>query len=83
MDSVTTINIDPALSFLGIVNLVGATPGLRGGSAELEGLQRDCQPPSCGADFYDFDHCQWSGIAHFELCFCVPLNPSGRNTVNR
>jgi AraC-like DNA-binding protein len=28
MDSVTTININPALSFLGIVNLVGATQGL-------------------------------------------------------
>ena len=28
MDNVTTININPALSFLGIVNLVGATQGL-------------------------------------------------------
>jgi AraC-like DNA-binding protein len=28
MDGVTTINIDPALSFLGILNLVGATQGL-------------------------------------------------------
>ena len=28
MDSVTTININPALSLLGIVNLVGAMQGL-------------------------------------------------------
>ena len=64
MDDSVTITIEPALGFLGILNLLGAAQGLpHFGSVELEGWQQDRQSPSCGDDSNDLNHCEWSSTA--------------------
>src|SRR4030095_11915067 len=50
----------------------GSTPCFS--SVDPEGWPPDRESPDGRSDADDFHRCQWRGIAHFKLCFCIPAS---------